>query len=93
MTDELVFDPDETTIAPGDTVVWENVGQISHPVTAYEDEFPGRLTSSRAVTPRVSQRRGAPVHRAETSPAASRSSTPSPSREYGYICIPTKASG
>lgn len=41
MTDDLVFDPDELTIAPGDTVVWENVGQIGHTVTAYEDEIPG----------------------------------------------------
>ncbi|WP_144905593.1 plastocyanin/azurin family copper-binding protein [Halobellus captivus] len=40
MTDELVFDPDEITIAPGDTVVWENVGGIGHSVTAYEDEIP-----------------------------------------------------
>lgn len=40
MTDDLVFDPDEITIAPGDTVVWENVGTIGHTVTAYEDELP-----------------------------------------------------
>lgn len=40
MTDDLVFVPDEITIAPGDTVVWENVGQIGHSVTAYEDEIP-----------------------------------------------------
>ena len=40
MTDGLVFDPDELTIAPGDTVVWENVGSIGHSVTAYEDDIP-----------------------------------------------------
>lgn len=40
MTDELVFDPDTFTIAPGDTVVWENVGTIGHSVTAYEERIP-----------------------------------------------------
>jgi len=44
MTDELVFDPDELTIAPGDTVVWENVGTIGHSITAYEDEIPEEAT-------------------------------------------------
>lgn len=40
MTDSLVFDPDEMSIAPGDTVVWENVGTVGHSVTAYEDQIP-----------------------------------------------------
>lgn len=40
MTDSLVFDPDSLTIAPGDTVVWENVGSIGHSVTAYAEEIP-----------------------------------------------------
>ncbi|MFB6299500.1 MAG: plastocyanin/azurin family copper-binding protein [Halobacteriales archaeon] len=40
MTDELVYDPEEITIAPGDTVVWENVGSVGHSVTAYEDNIP-----------------------------------------------------
>jgi len=40
MTDDLVFDPDEISIEPGDTVVWENVGSIGHTVTAYEDDIP-----------------------------------------------------
>lgn len=37
MADEPVFDPDGFTIAPGDTVVWENVGQIGHTVPAGRD--------------------------------------------------------
>ncbi|MFD1686838.1 plastocyanin/azurin family copper-binding protein [Halobellus litoreus] len=41
MTDDLVFDPDSITIAPGDTIVWETVGTVGHSVTAYEDEIPG----------------------------------------------------
>jgi plastocyanin len=40
MTDQLVFDLDAITIAPGDTIVWENVGSIGHSVTAYEDDIP-----------------------------------------------------
>jgi plastocyanin len=40
MTDDLIFDPEEITVAPGDTVVWENVGSVGHSVTAYEDEIP-----------------------------------------------------
>jgi plastocyanin len=41
MTDQLVFDPESLTIAPGDTIVWENVGAVGHSVTAYEEEIPG----------------------------------------------------
>lgn len=40
MTDDLIFDPDEISISPGDTIVWENVGSIGHSVTAYEDDIP-----------------------------------------------------
>ena len=40
MNDDLKFVPAELTIAPGTTVVWENVGSIVHSVTAYEDEIP-----------------------------------------------------
>jgi plastocyanin len=40
MTDQLVFDPDDLTVAPGDTVVWENVGNVGHSVTAYEADLP-----------------------------------------------------
>jgi len=40
MTDSLAFEPERLTIAPGDTVVWENVGSLGHSVTAYEDEIP-----------------------------------------------------
>lgn len=40
MTDDLIFDPDSITIAPGDSIVWENVGAVGHSVTAYEDNIP-----------------------------------------------------
>jgi len=44
MTDDLVFDPDDTTIAPGATVPWGTVGAVSHSVTAYEDQIPDGAT-------------------------------------------------
>ncbi|WP_439025630.1 plastocyanin/azurin family copper-binding protein [Haloarchaeobius sp. DT45] len=44
MTDSLVFDPDELIIAPGDVVRWENVGNVGHSVTAYEDGIPADAT-------------------------------------------------
>jgi plastocyanin len=40
MTDDLVFDPNDTTVPPGTTVVWENVGSIGHSVTAYGEDIP-----------------------------------------------------
>lgn len=40
MTDELVFEPAQISIAVGDTVIWENVGSINHSVTGYEDRIP-----------------------------------------------------
>ncbi len=40
MTDDLIYDPEDLTVAPGDTVVWENVGDIGHSITAYEEEIP-----------------------------------------------------
>lgn len=40
MTDDLTFEPDELTINVSDTVVWENVGESGHTVTAYEEEIP-----------------------------------------------------
>lgn len=40
MTDSLVFEPAELTVAAGDTVVWENVGSVGHSVTAYGENIP-----------------------------------------------------
>jgi len=40
MTDDLVFEPDAITIAPGDTITWETVGSVGHSVTAYEEQIP-----------------------------------------------------
>ncbi|MDS0277678.1 plastocyanin/azurin family copper-binding protein [Halomicroarcula sp. S1AR25-4] len=40
MTDDLVFDPKEVTVAAGDTVVWETTGSVAHSATAYEADLP-----------------------------------------------------
>lgn len=40
MTNDLVFDPEEVTVSPGTTVVWDNVGNVAHSVTAYEEDIP-----------------------------------------------------
>jgi plastocyanin len=40
MTDGLAFEPSSLTVAPGDTVVFENVGSVGHSVTAYEENIP-----------------------------------------------------
>ena len=41
MTNGLAFEPEAVTVAPGDTVVWENVGDLGHSVTAYDEDIPG----------------------------------------------------
>ena len=40
MTDELAFEPGTVTVSPGDTVVWENTGNLTFTVTAYEEGIP-----------------------------------------------------
>lgn len=40
MTDELVYDPETVTVSVGETVTWENTGNVGHTVTAYEDNIP-----------------------------------------------------
>lgn len=35
------FDPAETTISTGETVVWKNTSSPAHTVTAYESDLPG----------------------------------------------------
>ncbi|MFB6228888.1 MAG: plastocyanin/azurin family copper-binding protein [Halobacteriales archaeon] len=40
MTDDLAFEPETVTIAPGDAVRWENEGSLTFTVTAYEETMP-----------------------------------------------------
>lgn len=94
MTDELVFDPDDITIAPGDTVVWENVGQIGHTVTAYEDEIPEEVeffasgdaeseSAARAAYPPQGNLAGGDTFEM----------TLDVEGDYGYFCIPHEPVG
>jgi plastocyanin len=94
MTDELVFDPDSITIAPGDTIVWPNVGTIGHSVTAYEDEIPdeaeyfasGGLESESAA-------RSAYPGQGDVAGGESYEHTFEVEGEYGYFCIPHETVG
>jgi plastocyanin len=94
MTDQLVFDPDELTIAPGDTVVWENVGTIGHSVTAYEEEIPedaeffasGGLESEQAA-------RDSYPSEGDVPGGESYQHSFEVEGEYGYFCIPHEAVG
>ncbi|MFC6988600.1 plastocyanin/azurin family copper-binding protein [Haloplanus sp. GCM10025708] len=94
MTDQLVFDPDEITIAPGDTVVWENVGTVGHSVTAYEDEIPedaeyfasGGFDSEQAA-------RNAYPQQGDIAGGESYEHTFEVTGDYEYFCIPHEAVG
>jgi plastocyanin len=94
MTDDLVFDPDSTAVAPGTTVVWENVGSIGHSVTAYEDEIPddasffasGGLESEDAA-------RSAYPDRGNVAGGESYEHTFDVEGTYEYFCIPHESVG
>lgn len=94
MTDDLVYDPEDITIAPGDTVVWENVGQVGHSVTAYEDEIPddaeyfasGGLDSEQAA-------RDAYPDEGDIPGGESYEYAFETEGEFGYFCIPHESVG
>ncbi|WP_459194245.1 plastocyanin/azurin family copper-binding protein [Halosimplex sp. J119] len=44
MTDGLAFEPKQIKVEAGTTVTFENVGNIGHTVTAYEDKIPDGAT-------------------------------------------------
>lgn len=93
MTDGLVFDPDSLTIAPGDTVVWENVGSIGHSVTAYEEEIPGEAAyfASGGFDSEQSARSAYPD--GDIPGGESFEHTFEVEGTYGYFCIPHEAAG
>jgi plastocyanin len=98
MTDDLVFDPDAITVAPGDTVVWENVGAIGHSVTAYEDEIPdeaayfasGGFDAEQAA--RDAYAPGDPDS-GDVAGGESFEHTFEVEGSYGYFCVPHEAVG
>lgn len=94
MTDGLIFDPDELTIAPGDTVTWVNVGGVGHSVTAYEDGTPadadywasGDFASESAA-------RGGYPQRGDVAGGEEYSHTFEVEGDYEYFCIPHETVG
>ena len=94
MTDQLVFDPDELTIAPGDTVVWENVGNVGHSVTAYEDDIPGEAEyfASGGFDAEQPARDGYPSQ-GDIPGGESYEHTFEVTGTYEYFCIPHEAVG
>lgn len=93
MTDQLVFDPDQLTIAPGDTVVWENVGSVGHSVTAYEDRIPGdaEYFASGGFDSEQAARNAYPE--GDVAGGESFEHTFEVEGEYGYFCIPHESAG
>ena len=94
MTDQLVFDPDELTIAPGDTVVWENVGNVGHSVTAYEDDIPEEADyfASGGFDAEQAARDGYPSQ-GDIPGGESYEHTFEVTGTYEYFCIPHEAVG
>jgi plastocyanin len=94
MTDDLVFDPDELTIAPGDTVVWETVGSVGHSVTAYADEIPADAAyfASGGFDGEEAARSGYPG-RGDVAEGETFEHTFEVEGTYGYFCIPHEAVG
>jgi plastocyanin len=98
MTDSLVFDPDATTVPPGTTVIWENVGTVGHSVTAYEDEIPGDAEYFASggfddeQTARQSYSAGDPDS-GDVAGGDSYEHTLTVEGDYEYFCIPHEAAG
>lgn len=93
MTDNLVFDPDQTTVSPGTTVVWENVGSIGHSMTAYEDEIPDAADyfASGGFDTEQAARNAYPE--GDIPGGESFEHTFEVEGEYGYFCIPHESAG
>lgn len=94
MTDGLIFDPDSTTIAPGTTVVWENVGTVGHSVTAYEDEIPedAEYFASGGFDGEQAARQAYPDE-GDVPGGETYEHTFDVEGTYGYFCIPHETAG
>ncbi|MFC6732060.1 MULTISPECIES: plastocyanin/azurin family copper-binding protein [unclassified Haladaptatus] len=94
MTDGLVFAPDTLTISPGDTVVWENVGNVGHSVTAYEDELPtdAAYWASGGFSSESAARSGYP-QQGNVAGGESYQHRFDVEGQYGYFCIPHESTG
>ena len=88
MTDDMIYDPEVITIAPGDTVRWLNIGKMGHSVTAYEDELPEGASywASGDLASENETRNKYPI--GDIAGGESYSRTFELEGEYGYFCIP-----
>ena len=93
LTDELTFVPNALTVATGSTVVWRNVGSVSHSVTAYEADIPGGASyfASGGFETESAARDGFPE--GEITEGDSYSHTFDTAGEYRYFCIPHEQAG
>jgi len=88
MTDDMIYDPEVITIAPGDTVRWLNIGKMGHSISAYENELPeGAPYWASGDFPSESEARSKyPI--GDIPGGDSYSYTFELEGEYGYFCIP-----
>ncbi len=93
MTDDLRYDPDRLEVDPGDTVVWENVGTLSHTVTAYGDELPERAAffASGGFDSQAAAREAYPD--GDVSPESTFAHTFEAEGVYEYFCVPHETAG
>ena len=94
MTDDLIFDPETLTVAPGDTVRWVNVGGVGHSVTAYEDGIPedADFFASGDFETESAARSGYP-QRGDVPGGEEYSHTFEVEGDYEYFCIPHESVG
>jgi plastocyanin len=93
MNDQLQFVPASITIAPGDTIVWENVGTIGHSTTAYEDEIPEEADFFASGGFDEEQRARNVYPEGEVAGGETYSHTFPVEGSYGYFCIPHEGAG
>jgi plastocyanin len=95
MTDELVYEPKRIQVEAGTTVTWDNVGNIGHTVTAYQEEIPsddayfasGGFDSLEAATDGYSDGEG------NVTGGNSYEHTFETTGTYKYYCIPHEMNG
>ena len=94
MTDDLVYEPSTVSVAPGSTVVWENVGSIGHTVTAYSDEIPEGATyfASGGFDSEQAARSGYP-DQGVIAGGETYEHTFETTGSFGYFCIPHESAG
>lgn len=94
MTDANQFDPSRIEVEVGTTVTWENVGNVGHTVTAYDDEIPddGAYFASGGFDSEDAAADGYPDE-GNIAGGESYEHTFETAGEYQYYCIPHEQTG